>query len=201
MKKYWIKRIIKYGILGLILVWATIFIYDHGRKSYEDYVNRHENDIEWIEENIQFIEDYKIGDNIFVVEMPDTLDISHDEYSYQDYLSVIFYVSFYTGGAHPEHRISSFVYDVSRDKIITIHDLVREKAHLLSILSTESRKILSKNPNIHDQELLFEGTSPEKSNFQTFVFTSRGIMIYFPEYQIAPYSSGAFKIVIPYDQL
>ena len=108
-----------------------------------------------------------------------TLDISHDEYSYQDYLSVIFYVSFYTGGAHPEHRISSFVYDVSRDKIITIHDLVREKAHLLSILSTESRKILSKNPNIHDQELLFEGT----------------------EYQIAPYSSGAFKIVIPYDQL
>ena len=130
-----------------------------------------------------------------------TLDISHDEYSYQDYLSVIFYVSFYTGGAHPEHRISSFVYDISCDKIITIHDLVREKEHLLSILSTESRKILPKNPNIHDQELLFEGTSPEKSNFQTFVFTSRGIMIYFPEYQIAPYSSGAFKIVIPYDQL
>ena len=60
MKKYWIKRIIKYGILGLILVWATIFIYDYGRKSYEDYVNSHENDIEWIEENIQFVEDYKI---------------------------------------------------------------------------------------------------------------------------------------------
>ena len=80
MKKYWIKRIFKYGVLGLVLVWATIFIYDYGRKSYEDYVNRHENDIEWIEENIQFIEDYKIGDNIFVVEMPDTLDISHDLY-------------------------------------------------------------------------------------------------------------------------
>ena len=80
MKKYWIKRIFKYGVLGLVLVWATIFIYDHGRKSYEDYVNRHENDIEWIEENIQFVEDYKIGDNIFVVEMPDTLDISHDLY-------------------------------------------------------------------------------------------------------------------------
>ena len=130
-----------------------------------------------------------------------TLDVSHDEYSYQDYLSVVFYVSFYTGGAHPEHRISSFVYDISSDKIITIHDLVREKENLLSILSTESRKILSQNPAIHDQELLFTGTSPETSNFQTFVFTSRGIMIYFSEYQIAPYSSGAFKIVIPYDQL
>ena len=80
MKKYWIKRILKYGILGLILDWATMFIYDYGKKSYEDYVNRHENDIEWIEDNIEFVEDYQIGDNIFVVEMPETLDISHDLY-------------------------------------------------------------------------------------------------------------------------
>ena len=62
-----------------------------------------------------------------------TLDISHDEYSFQDYLSVVFYVSFYTGGAHPEHRIVSLVYDISKDQMITMQDLVSEKENLFPI--------------------------------------------------------------------
>ncbi len=81
MKKYWLKRIFKYGILCVVLVGATIWVYDHGRGAYEAYVDRHENDIEWIEKNIQFVEDYRIGDNVLKVEMPDTLDISHDLYT------------------------------------------------------------------------------------------------------------------------
>ena len=130
-----------------------------------------------------------------------TLDISHDEYSFQDYLSVVFYVSFYTGGAHPEHRIVSLVYDISKDQMITMQDLVSEKENLLSILSEESRRILSSNPKITDSKLLVTGTSPDISNYQIFAFVPTGIMIYFPEYQIAPYSSGAFKIVIPYAKI
>lgn len=146
MKKYWIKRIFKYGVLGLVLVWATIFIYDHGRKSYEDYVNRHENDIEWIEENIQFVEDYKIGDNIFVVEMPDTLDISHDLYrevvqkkidqllidNYRISSPLILYdpfledegsvnIYFYTGEKY------KFEYYVTTDSIATDEDLIYQR--------------------------------------------------------------------------
>ncbi len=130
-----------------------------------------------------------------------TLDISHDEYSYQDYLSIILYISSYTGGAHPSHQIYSIVYDISRDKIITMQDLLLEKENLLSILSEESRKILSNNPKITDSSLLLKGTSPDISNYQIFAFAPTGIMIYFPEYQIAPYSSGAFKIVIPYTKI
>ena len=111
-----------------------------------------------------------------------TFDISHDEYTYQDYLSIVFYISSYTGGAHPEH-------------------LVFEKENLLSVLSEESRKILSSNPKITDSNLLLTGTSPDISNYQIFAFVPTGIMIYFPEYQIAPYSSGAFKIVVPYTKI
>lgn len=130
-----------------------------------------------------------------------TLDISHDEYSYQNYLSIILYVSSYTGGAHPNHKIYSIVYDISKEKIITMQDLVLEKENILFILSEESRKILSTNPKIVDSNLLLIGTSPDVSNFLTFAFVPFGIMVYFPEYQIAPYSSGAFKIVIPYTKI
>lgn len=130
-----------------------------------------------------------------------TLDISHDEYSYQEYLSFVFYISSYTGGAHPEHIVSCIVYDVSQDKIIHISDLIKEKSDLLTILSKESRKILANDSNIQNVSMMIDGTMPTISNFSHFVFVPTGIMIFFPEYQVAPYSSGAFKVVIPYSKI
>ncbi len=130
-----------------------------------------------------------------------TLDISHDEYHYQDYLSIVFYVSSYTGGAHPNHSIFSLVYDISTDKIITMEDLVEEREELLSILSLESRKILSQNPKVVDSTMLMKGTLPSISNFSIFALGPGGIILFFPEYQVAPYSSGAFKVVVNYNTI
>lgn len=127
-----------------------------------------------------------------------TLDISHDEYFYQDYLSFVFYSSSYTGGAHPEHMVSCFVYDISHDMLVYMSDLVQEIPNLLETLSKESRKKLVNNYKIQNLSMMLEGTKPIVSNFSHFVFAPTGIMIFFPEYQIAPYSSGAFKVVIPY---
>lgn len=127
-----------------------------------------------------------------------TLDISHDEYSYRDYLSFVFYISSYTGGAHPEHIISCIVYDISKDKIVYLSDLIEEKPNLLELLSKESRKRLASNSHIQNLSMMMEGTRPILSNFSHFVFAPTGIMIFFPEYQVAPYSSGAFKVVVPY---
>ena len=130
-----------------------------------------------------------------------TLDISHDEYSYQEYLSFVFYISSYTGGAHPEHIVSCIVYDVSQDKIVHMSDLIEESPDLLELLSKESRRILAANSNIQNISMMMEGTKPTTSNFSHFVFAPTGIMIFFPEYQVAPYSFGAFKVVIPYTSI
>lgn len=130
-----------------------------------------------------------------------TLDISHDEYSYKEYLSFVFYISSYTGGAHPEHIVSCIVYDVSQDKIVHMSDLIEGSPDLLELLSKESRRILAANSNIQNISMMMEGTKPTTSNFSHFVFVPTGIMIFFPEYQVAPYSSGAFKVVIPYTSI
>lgn len=127
-----------------------------------------------------------------------TLDISHDEYFYQNYLSFVFYSSCYIGGAHPEHNVSCFVYDINQDKLVYISDFIQEIPNLLEILSKESRKKLAANANITNLSMMLEGTKPTISNFSHFVLAPTGIMIFFPEYQVAPYSSGAFKVVIPY---
>ena len=130
-----------------------------------------------------------------------TLDISHDEYSYKEYLSFVFYISSYTGGAHPEHIVLCVVYDTKQNKIIYLSDLVGEKSDILDILSKESRKILAANSSIQDLSIMLEGTKPIISNFSNFVFAPTGIMIFFPEYQVAPYSAGAFKVVVPYSSI
>ncbi len=130
-----------------------------------------------------------------------TLDISYDDYSYQDFISFVFFVSTSTGGAHPDNRIFSVTYDIVRESIITLDYLQQKNPNLLSVLSEESRKILSRNVNITDPDMLIQGTMEESSNFSNFVFTSSGLKFYFPPYQVAPYSSGSFQVVIPYDKI
>lgn len=130
-----------------------------------------------------------------------TLNISHDEYSNNNYLSAVFYISIYTGGAHPDNRIITITYDIKNDKIITIEDLQEQYPNILQILSTESRKLLSENQKITDKNNLEEGTKPIPNNFLHFAFAPMGLLLFFPQYQIAPYSSGSFKILIPYQKL
>lgn len=130
-----------------------------------------------------------------------TLNISHDEYSANNYLSVIFYISMYTGGAHPDNRINTITYDIKNDIIITIIDLEKQNPNILQLLSTKSKEILSQNKKITDQNMLIEGTKATPTNFENFAFSPMGLLVFFPRYQIAPYSSDCFKILIPYQKI
>lgn len=130
-----------------------------------------------------------------------SLNISHDEYSNNDYLSIVFYISMYTGKNYPDNRIITITYNTKNNKIVTIQNLEEQYPNILQLLSTESRKILSKNEKITDSTNLIEGTKVTSINFQNFAFAPMGLLIFFPSNQIAPYSSGSFKILIPYHKL
>ena len=131
-----------------------------------------------------------------------TLDISYDEYGNENYLSYVFYTSTYTGGAHPDNQIFTINYDIKKNQLVTIEEIIENK-FTLSYLSDKSRRILKQNDQFKDEtslEMLINGTTPNKENFKNFVFTENGIVIYFEQYQIAPYSAGSFKVLIPYSQ-
>lgn len=127
-----------------------------------------------------------------------SLTIFYETYEYDNYLSYVFHIEDETGGAHPNHRLKTIVYDTKNNKIVTLEDLIKYNKNILTILSKTSRKILKDNSQITNLSMLYEGTSPEKENFSNFVLTKDGLDIFFPRYQIAPYSSGTFKITIPY---
>lgn len=129
------------------------------------------------------------------------LIILYEKYEYENYISFVFRIEDFTGGAHPNHRIKTIVYDTKNNKIITIDDLTNKNKDLLKVLSEFSRKELKYNKKITDSSILYEGTKEEKVNFTNFVFSKEGLIIFFPQYQVAPYSQGEFNVVIPYKYL
>lgn len=133
-----------------------------------------------------------------------TFYILYDEYTYKNYLSYIFYLEYFTGGAHPYHTIKTINYNTSTNKIITIEDLLKINPLLLPSISNISREKLKTNPKFTthlDINMLNNGTSPLKENFQNFTLTPSGLKVYFDYYQIAPYYYGYSEITIPYQDL
>lgn len=135
-----------------------------------------------------------------------TFNISYKEYRFKNYISIILYIEEYTGGAHPNHYISSIIYDIKANDIISIIDLVKQDKKILDILSSESRELLLKKYkiNINDiniKQMFYDGTSPSVSNFKNIAFTTEGLLIIFERYSIAPYYMGEFQIIIPYNKI
>ncbi len=81
MNKYMLKQIVKYAVLFLILILATQQVYKLGKKSYQDYINSHETDLEWVENNISLEDDYRIGSQVKVVHMPEDLTVETENYT------------------------------------------------------------------------------------------------------------------------
>lgn len=138
-------------------------------------------------------------------DFPYTLDTYYEKYANEDYLSYVFFTSMYTGGAHPNNTITTITYDKKENKIITISDLVNKSSNLLEFLSEESRRILKKYPSFQTpyfmEDMLLEGTEPILENFRNFAFSKDGLILFFEQYQVAPYSDGSFRVVIPYDKI
>lgn len=138
------------------------------------------------------------------LDFPYTLDTYYEKYAEKNYLSYVFFTSMYTGGAHPNNTIYTISYNQKSNEIITVTDLISKNPNILEILSQESRVILKKYPrfqNLDMLDMLIEGTKPNIENFRNFAFSKDGLIIFFEQYQVAPYSEGSFRVVIPYDKL
>ncbi len=124
-----------------------------------------------------------------------TLNVTYDSYETEEYLSFVFYIETYTGGAHPNLEIWTVVWDKTNRLIVTNESFTKD---FLEKVSEEVRGDLLMNPKITSPTWLFEGTRPIKENFKSFVYTNDGLLFFFSPYQVAPYSSGLFETLVFY---
>ncbi len=132
------------------------------------------------------------------------LIINYKGFYKSSFISYIFFTESYTKGAHPIHLIYTICYDKENDKFITIEDLININPNILQEMSKYTYDTFS-NTNLYKRQdlksWLKEGTLPVKKNFQNFLFSKDGLIIYFPRYQIGPYYYGDKNILIPYNKL
>lgn len=143
----------------------------------------------------QAIETYRYnqenGYPVMVYEVYRTYEVTYNQ---NNILSLYFDEYIFTGGAHGNTIRSSQNWNFNIGKMIKLSDLYKEEPYfILNILRQIEREILE-NPEIYFDDaccLLIDTFNPN-----SFFITQNGIVIYFQQYDIAPYSSGIREFLI-----
>lgn len=130
------------------------------------------------------------------------LDISFNTYEYEDYSSFLIIFSYDLGGAHPDRNFVTINYNKKENSFVTIDTLIAKDNDVLSKLSNYCLDYLKNNQNLNiNDDILKQGLLNEKKNFDRFVLSKEGLIIFFPRYYITPYYMGEFEVVISYDKI
>lgn len=125
---------------------------------------------------------------------------------------------FFVGSAHPSHTIDTFIFDIKNKRLIKPEEMFTASSSYLVLLSDLTRKdfsirnaggnveIVDTNDNnaegyIVDVSRENEGFKPTQENFSRILPTNDGLIVYFNEYQIAPYFVGPGQSYVPYASL
>lgn len=111
-------------------------------------------------------------------------------------ISVYFDRYEYTGGAHGNTIRTSETWNLRSYGLIELPQLVRclpdYKSYVLAMVKAQ----IAKEPDIYFEN--YEELICENFNENSFYCTRRGIVLYYQQYDIAPYSSGIREFLIPY---
>lgn len=125
-----------------------------------------------------------------------------------DYLSVMFnknIISFkfdksdYTGGAHGNHYINCFTYNITEKNRLTLDDFFNNNYYLDKVSDYAIEDLL--NGYYADETWIRDGAGPVKENYERFIVTENAFIFYFPPYQVAPYVAGEKQVVILFSYL
>jgi hypothetical protein len=146
--------------------------------------------------------------------MPDSVVASYSfQASYEieqantDYVSLVFTVSEYTGGAHPNQYYRTFNYDIDTGKEMALKDLFPGDDTYLNSLKPkikvgvhdelEARLAEAGDGSMDPDEMLFEDIRDlDETAFQRFTFGKDYVRFFFSPYDIAPYAAGPIIVKV-----
>lgn len=183
----------------------STFVYQEKYHKYEMNIEEPKENNEqlrlMIEEKMNKIKDSfleSIKDSEIQKDLTYFLNIQFQKYIADSFISYVFFIETYTGGAHPNINIESIVYNEETSELISITKLINENPNFLKSVSRNVRGNLLINPKLVNTLMMMEGTSEKEENYKTFAITKSGYIFFFPPYQIAPYSSGSFNVNVPF---
>lgn len=143
------------------------------------------------------IEQYRYDiENGYPVRMFEAMRVYEVTYLCSCIISLYFDQYQFTGGAHGNTIRKSKTWNLNSCELLELCQLVRClpdcKAYIISAVEEEIRK----QPDIYFED--YQKLIVETFNENSFYCTRRGIVVYYQQYDIAPYSSGIRQFLIPY---
>jgi len=142
-----------------------------------------------------------------LTEVNSFMDINFENYVLnEDLFSFSFEVyTYYAGAAHPNSYTISQNWDMKKGKFLTFRELFRKDSDYLKKISAYCIGDLKLQAKMNDYEMiddmLNDGAGPRDSNFVNFNFLTKGMLITFDRYQVAPYVLGTQYVIIPYKSI
>lgn len=118
-------------------------------------------------------------------------------------VSFMFFEMSFLGGAHPNTNYFYTVYDLVKGVLLEPKDVFIPgyEQELTTLAENEFRKArnLAKNESLEEAGFSFQGNKFRLNN--NFGFTKEGVVFFYNAYEIAPYSFGSTRLIIPYNDL
>lgn len=109
----------------------------------------------------------------------------------------------YTGGAHGTTIRKSDIYNLNTGREIPLsayfNDKTTYRKKILDIILEQATKRQQENPGIFFDE--YQSLIKKYFNEESYYLTPDGIVIYYGQYDIAPYVTGIVEFTIPYSQV
>ena len=121
-----------------------------------------------------------------------TLEITSENYHYQNYLSYVFWIKEYLGDK-TNYSIWTIVYDIEREKEINFKDFMNEDPSFFLDIQNKIRKNLLYNPKVTNIFWMISGTELNMENFNRFILTEQGFHFYFHPSQVTFSQNGIIK--------
>lgn len=162
-------------------------------KTIEDYT------LEWLNDLKLLVQEYSKNYEEAGAKMPKMEAYSlFESFNTDEVISLPVNYYQYTGGAHGLTTKVSYNYDLKSGKEIKLKDLFKEGFDYKSIIDKKVREDIEKEKDIYfENGALFKGVNEN----QAYYLNKDGIIVYFQQYEIAPYSSGIREFKIPYGEL
>ena len=104
----------------------------------------------------------------------------------------------YTGGAHGLYTWKANTFDLNEKKVLHLDDLFQQKDKYKYVIRAKIVRQIKQNESIYFPDATEKVMSMKKFHF---FLEPDNLVIYFPLYEIAPYSSGIPQFRIPYTLL
>lgn len=111
-------------------------------------------------------------------------------------ISLFFENYIYSGGAHGNTERTSETWNLQKCRKIKLNELFECSLDYKEYILEQVKDEILKNPIIYFDD--YEKLIVESFNSQSFYCVPEGIVIYYQQYDIAPYSSGLREFLIPY---